>query len=61
MLKRAGGEEIPILKTVRRMTLDGRSHLLESFIDLSGKEKLEERLQRAQKMEALGARRGPAI
>jgi len=58
MLIQAGGEEIPILKTVCRITLDGRSHLLESFIDLSDKEKLEARLQRAQKMEALGTLAG---
>ena len=58
MLIRAGGEEIPILKTVCRINLDGRRHLLESFIDLSDKENLEARLQRAQKMEALGTLAG---
>jgi nitrogen-specific signal transduction histidine kinase len=34
--------------------LDGKPHLIESFIDISDKERLEAQLQRAQKMEALG-------
>lgn len=54
VLIKAGGRRVPILKSVCRIRLDGKPHLIESFIDISDKERLEAQLQRAQKMEALG-------
>jgi PAS domain S-box-containing protein len=54
MLIKKEGHEVPIWKTVCRIRLDGKPHLLESFVDISDKERLEAQLQRAQKMEALG-------
>ena len=35
LLLKADGESIPILKTVTRVLLNGRKHLLESFVDIS--------------------------
>lgn len=54
MLIESGGREVPILKSVCRIQLDGKPHLLESFIDISEKERLEAQLQHAKRMEALG-------
>lgn len=61
----ADGQEKDILKTVYPITIKGRDCYLESFIDISDRirtEKLlkesEARLQRAEKMEALGALAG---
>lgn len=54
MLIKSGGHEVPILKSVCRIQLDGKPHLLESFIDISEKERLEAQLQHAKRMEALG-------
>ncbi len=54
----ARGQKVPILTTYCRIRLEGRSHLLESLIDISDKERLEMELQRAQKMEALGTLAG---
>jgi PAS domain S-box-containing protein len=54
VLIKPGGRKVPILKSVCRIRLDGKPHLIESFIDISDKERLEAQLQRAQKMEALG-------
>ena len=59
------GESIPILKTVIPILLNGRSHLLESFIDIKKlkqaeeeRVKLETQLQRARQMEAVGTLAG---
>ena len=38
----AKGESIPILKTVTRIKLDGREHLVESFLDISDRKQSEE-------------------
>ena len=38
----AKGESIPILKTVTRIKLDGREHLVESFLDISDRKQAEE-------------------
>jgi diguanylate cyclase (GGDEF)-like protein/PAS domain S-box-containing protein len=39
-------EEVPILKTVARMRLNGREHLLESFLDITEMKELQESLHR---------------
>jgi len=46
--------EIPILKTVVPINLDGRSCLLETFIDISERKIMEAKLVQAQKLESLG-------
>ncbi len=43
----AGGNEIPILKTVGPIILKGRTHLLESFVDISRLKETESRLKSA--------------
>ncbi|WP_458776644.1 hybrid sensor histidine kinase/response regulator [Desulforhopalus sp. 52FAK] len=48
------GTDLPILKTVSRIELEGEPHFLEAFLDMSEKKRLEEQLERAQKMEAIG-------
>jgi PAS domain S-box-containing protein len=52
------GIEIPVLRTVRSIELDGKEYLLDSFFDISQKKALEIRLQRAEKMEAIGTLAG---
>jgi PAS domain S-box-containing protein len=45
VLVTAGGEEIPILKTVTPIVLGGKKHLLESFADITERKRAEEELQ----------------
>jgi PAS domain S-box-containing protein len=52
------GDKIPILRTVSRFMLGKREYLLESFIDLADRKKLETQLQQTQKMEAIGTLAG---
>jgi PAS domain S-box-containing protein len=61
ILLSANGNRIPIIKTVVPIMLTGKRHLVESFIDITERKSmeeqrriLEERLQRSEKMEALG-------
>jgi len=53
VLKR-DGTELPVLKTVTTINLGGKLHLLESFVDLTEKKRLEAQLQQTRKMEAIG-------
>lgn len=46
VLLNAEGESIPILKTVSKITLDGREHLIESFTDITERKQAEEELER---------------
>lgn len=50
----AAGVEIPIYKTACCIELNDKKHYLETFIDLSDRKRLEEQLQRSEKMEILG-------
>jgi len=45
ILLTADGEKVPILKTVFPVFLDGRKHLLESFLDITVQKEVEERLR----------------
>ena len=54
----ADGTRIPILKTVNNATINGKAYLIESFLDMRDKKKLETQLQQAQKMEAMGTLAG---
>ena len=45
VLLTAKGEEIPILKTVARVKLAGKEHLVESFVDLTELKRAEEELK----------------
>lgn len=44
---------IPIIKTVRKLTLSGHSYLLESFIDITERKNMEEQLRRLSLHDAL--------
>ncbi len=47
MLLRANGERIPIIKTVTPVTLGGREQLIESFVDITERKRIEDALQQA--------------
>jgi len=50
ILLRADGVKIPILKTVVSITLGGKKHLLETFIDITQRKRAEEELRLAKEM-----------
>ena len=54
VLLKANGKSVPILKTVVSVMLDGREHLLDSFVDITERKRLEEQVQRQDRMAALG-------
>ncbi len=47
VLLTAFGQELPIIKTVVPVTLEGTDYLLETFVDISDMKKMEEALRRA--------------
>src|SRR3990172_3799940 len=57
-LLKCDGEIVPILKTVIPITLDGQRNLLESFLDITERKKIESQLIHAQKMETVGTLAG---
>lgn len=48
------GRNIPVLKTVERVMLNGRPHLLKAFVDLSEQKRLQSQLAHSRKLESLG-------
>jgi PAS domain S-box-containing protein len=47
ILIRANGEQVPIIKSVTFITLNGRRHLIENFIDISERKKAEEEIKKS--------------
>jgi diguanylate cyclase (GGDEF)-like protein/PAS domain S-box-containing protein len=47
-LIRADGSCLPVIKTVSRVMLDGREHLLESFVDISRRKQMESTLKESE-------------
>jgi len=54
ILLRADGSQIPVLKTVRQVVINGRRQLIESVVDISELKRLQEQVVLSQKMEAIG-------
>ena len=54
ILLKVDGTKVPILKSVNRIVIKGKEFLLETFIDITERKKLESQLLQAQKMEAIG-------
>jgi PAS domain S-box-containing protein len=52
---RADGKTCPIMKSVDRIVLGGREHLLESFIDITERKKLEAQLAKSERLAAIGS------
>ncbi len=50
----ADGRRLPVVKSVKKIRLNGREKLLECFMDVTERKMLEERIRQAQKMEAIG-------
>lgn len=47
-LIRADGSRLPVIKTVSRVMLNGREHLLESFVDISRRKQMENELKESE-------------
>ena len=47
---RFNGDTLPIAKTVVPVTLDGKPHLLESFVDISLRKQFEDELRTAKEI-----------
>lgn len=47
LLSNHRGEEVPVLKTATTVTLNGRKHIIESFMDITNHKKAEESLKKA--------------
>lgn len=47
-LIRADGSRFPVIKTVSRVMLEGRDHLLESFVDISRRKQIESELKESE-------------
>ncbi|OVE80482.1 hypothetical protein BVY01_00225, partial [bacterium I07] len=48
------GKKIPIVKSAKMISVDGRDVILESFMDISDRKELESRLVESKKMESIG-------
>jgi PAS domain S-box-containing protein len=48
------GERIPILKSVTSFSYKSRKHLIENFIDISERKKIDDERQRVEKLESIG-------
>jgi PAS domain S-box-containing protein len=47
-LLKANGEQLPVLKSVSKVRRNGKSYLVESFVDVSKRKEVEERLKRSE-------------
>ncbi len=54
LLVNAGSREVPVQKTISHISVSGRKYVIESFIDITERKRLEAQFQQARRMEALG-------
>ncbi|MEW6350088.1 MAG: response regulator [Thermodesulfobacteriota bacterium] len=57
-LIRMDGSTVPVLRTAVPVVLNSRGYLLESFVDLTDRKRLEEEQARAEKLESIGVLAG---